>query len=142
MSFGGTKIALLLGEDLLAYRRDDKPEIPFPNCWDLPGGGREGEETPFECAQREVLEEFGFVFEEAGVVWRRAYTTSDITNHFLVGQLRPDQLRSVEFGDEGLEWRMMPVEEFLARPDAIPQLQQRLKDYLEGRSSEEKPAGS
>ncbi len=137
MSFGGTKIALFLGDELLAYRRDDKPEIPFPNFWDLPGGGREGEETPFECAQREVFEEFGFLFEEVGVVWRRTYIsqTAGTVSHFMVGHLTPDHVQSVQFGDEGQEWRMMPVEEFLSRADAVPQLQARLRDYLDGRSA-------
>lgn len=134
MSFGGAKIALFLDEQILAYRRDDKPEIPFPNFWDLPGGGREGEETPFECARRELFEEFGFAFEESGVVWRRTYVNqhSGAINHFLVGRLTPDHVRSVRFGDEGQEWRMMPVDEFLTRPDAVPQLQARIRDYLEG----------
>lgn len=135
MVFGGAKIALLLGNKVLAYRRDDKVEIPFPNFWDLPGGGREGQEAPFECIQRETLEEFGFVCLEDRVLWQRAYVSpgSGIINHFFVGQLSHKQVRSVRFGDEGQEWRLMRIDEFLTRPDAIPQLQERLQDYLRTR---------
>ena len=54
--FGGAKIALLCGNSVLTYQRDDKPDIPWPGCWDLPGGGRENDETPLQCVQRETLE--------------------------------------------------------------------------------------
>lgn len=47
--FSGAKIALLKDDQILSILRDDIPTIPFPNTWDLPGGGREGEETPFDC---------------------------------------------------------------------------------------------
>jgi hypothetical protein len=53
--FGGTKIALLCGDHAVVYLRDDKPGIPFPGMWDLPGGGREGNEGPIECGIREVI---------------------------------------------------------------------------------------
>lgn len=45
-AFCGAKIALVCGDRLVAYRRDAKPSIPWPGLWDLPGGGREGEEMP------------------------------------------------------------------------------------------------
>src|SRR3546814_18606002 len=44
--FSGAKIALTCGQRLVAYQRDVKPAIPWPGLWDLPGGGREGGETP------------------------------------------------------------------------------------------------
>ena len=42
---------------LLIYLRDDKPEIPFPNHWDLFGGHVEENETPEEALVRELKEE-------------------------------------------------------------------------------------
>ena len=69
--FSGAKIVLKCEDRLLTYLRDDKPGIPFPGIWDLPGGGREGQ-----------------------------------------------------------RWRMMPVERFLTRKDAVPDLQARLADYI------------
>lgn len=44
--FSGAKIALLCDGQLLTYQRDDKPGIPWPGLWDLPGGGRESDESP------------------------------------------------------------------------------------------------
>jgi 8-oxo-dGTP diphosphatase len=42
---------------LLIYLRDDKPNIPFPNYWDLFGGHVEEGETPEEALVRELKEE-------------------------------------------------------------------------------------
>lgn len=43
--------------EVLLFLRDDKPEIPYPNMWDLPGGHVEADETPEACIVREMLEE-------------------------------------------------------------------------------------
>ena len=46
--FTGVKAALLVEQSILVILRDDKPDIPWPNMWELPGGGREGQETLLE----------------------------------------------------------------------------------------------
>lgn len=52
--------AIILENDkgeILLYLRDNKPDIPFPNHWDLIGGHVEEGETPEEALVREVKEE-------------------------------------------------------------------------------------
>lgn len=71
--FGGSKIALVLGDSLIAIQRDDKPALAYAAMWDLPGGGREGSETAFECVAREVKEELGILVTTEDVVWERRY---------------------------------------------------------------------
>ncbi|RSS36435.1 NUDIX domain-containing protein [Streptomyces sp. WAC05858] len=44
---------------VLLYLRDDKPSIPFPGQWCLPGGYLETNETPEDCIRREIQEELG-----------------------------------------------------------------------------------
>ena len=44
---------------LVIYLRDDKPDIPFPNHWDLIGGHVEAGETPEQALVRETKEEIG-----------------------------------------------------------------------------------
>ena len=61
--FTGVKAALLVEQSILVILRDNKPDIPWPNTWELPGGGREGQETPLECLQREVWEELGLALK-------------------------------------------------------------------------------
>jgi 8-oxo-dGTP diphosphatase len=43
--------------EFLLYLRDNKPDIPFPDHWDLIGGHVEDGETPEEALVREVKEE-------------------------------------------------------------------------------------
>ena len=43
--------------EILLYLRDNKPDIPFPDYWDLIGGHLEEGETPEEALIREVKEE-------------------------------------------------------------------------------------
>lgn len=131
--FLGAKIALICGDELVAYRRDDKPDIPFPGCWDLPGGGREGAESPLECAFRETHEEFGLRLSADQVRWERRFTHANELppSWFFVAEIEPSHVASIVFGDEGQYWRMMAVGEFLALPDAPLNLQARLRQYLE-----------
>ena len=137
LEFSGCKIALLCDDKLLTILRDDKASIPYPNMWELPGGGREGEETPFECVQREVFEELGLKLEKADILWAKDYQgmlDPDKTSIFMVGTITQEEFASIVFGDEGQAYQMMDVSQFLADEKVIPQLQNRLRDYLEVRA--------
>lgn len=43
--------------EILLLLRDNFPEIPYPNMWDIPGGHVEDGETPEGCIIREMKEE-------------------------------------------------------------------------------------
>ena len=136
MEFSGCKIALLCDDRLLTILRDDKASIPYPNMWELPGGGREGEETPFECVQREVFEELGLKLEEADIVWAKEYQgmlDPDKTSIFMVGTITQEECASIVFGDEGQAYQMMDICQFVSDDKVISQMQDRLSDYLEVR---------
>ena len=131
--FTGSKIALICGDKVLTILRDDKDDIPCPNMWELPGGGREGNESPFECAAREVYEELGIHLDEDCLLWGKIYPSVIFEGKqsvFMVGQLRQEQFDNITFGDEGQGYQLMNVEEFLSSSQVVPQLQERLKDYL------------
>jgi 8-oxo-dGTP diphosphatase len=58
MQWSGIVLVNGRGEILLNLR-DDKPEINWPNQWDVIGGVVEDGETPDECMVREMMEETG-----------------------------------------------------------------------------------
>jgi 8-oxo-dGTP diphosphatase len=58
-------VALIIHKNkILLFLRDNTPGIPFPNCWQLPGGGIEKDETPFKALKRELLEEVSYCPKE------------------------------------------------------------------------------
>ena len=133
LDFTGCKIALICDGLILTILRDDNPTIPWPNLWELPGGGREGDESPFECVAREVYEELGIHLTEDCLLWSKVYPSMLYEGRqsvFMVGQLSQDQFDSITFGDEGQAYKLMNIEEFLNSKRAVPQLQGRLRDYL------------
>ena len=132
--FTGCKIALLCGDSVLTILRDDKDNIPWPNMWELPGGRREGDETPFECAAREVFEELGIHLTEDNLLGSKVYPSMLFERKqsvFMVSQLSQEQFDSIVFGDEGQGYKLMSIDEFLTSSQVVPQLQGRLRDYLE-----------
>ena len=133
LDFTGVKVALLVEKSILVVLRDNKPDIPWPNMWELPGGGREGIETPLECLQREVWEELGLTLKEESIIWSRIYPSildKDRLAVFVVAQISQKQYQEICFGDEGQEFKLMPIEDFIKAEGIIPQLQERFKDYL------------
>ena len=134
LDFTGCKIALICDGRILTILRDDKPTIPWPNLWELPGGGREGDESPFECVAREVYEELSIQLLKDDIVWSWIYPSMLDENKnsvFLVGKLTQEQFDSIVFGDEGQSFKLMSIEEFLTLDRVVPQLQERVRDYLE-----------
>ncbi len=134
IDFHGAKVALFVEDQLLVYRRDNETDIPFPNMWDLPGGGRENGESGADCVVRETYEEFGISLDVAALHyvehyenWRGASSRRAL---FFVGHVSRDQVATIAFGDEGQHWQLMEVMEFLDSDEAVPHLQERLSDYL------------
>ena len=132
--FHGAKLALLNGAHVLVYLRDDFAGLPFAGHWDLPGGGREGLETPEDCVLRELFEEFGLQFGAERLVWKREFRwfhKPEVRVWFFGGWITADEIAAVRFGDEGQYWKMMQVAAFMAHEKAVPDLQKRLGIWLD-----------
>ncbi len=126
----GAKLALVADGMILTYLRDDFAHIPWPGRWDLPGGGREGDETPETCVLRELEEEFGLVLPEDRLLWRRempAMLDAGQGSWFFAGVMEAAEIAAIRFGDEGQHWQMMDLARFLAHPHGIPALQARTR---------------
>jgi 8-oxo-dGTP diphosphatase len=128
VDFVGAKAALFCGGQVLIYLRDTHPGLPWPGLWDLPGGGREGDETPEDCLLRELHEEFGLRLPPSRLIWRRvlpSISQTSRTSVFFGGRLSADEVAQIRFGAEGQEWRLMDVAAFIAHPSAVHEMQRR-----------------
>jgi 8-oxo-dGTP diphosphatase len=54
-----SSIILINEGEILMQLRDNKPGIPYPDCWSFIGGQIEKGETPLQAIERECLEELG-----------------------------------------------------------------------------------
>ena len=135
MDFTGAKAALICEGAILTYLRDDRPGLRFANWWDLPGGGREGAESPQECLLREVEEEFGLRLPPTRLHWAREFP--GMIDHrqrawFFGGQLTQAEVAAIRFGDEGQRWDMMPLAQFFAHARVVPAMRARAAEFLAG----------
>jgi len=115
---------------LLVIQRDDKPDIPYPGHWDLPGGGREGAETPADCALRETFEEVGLKLLEQDLVWSREYSRSSGQMWFFAAHKPGAMVEDIRFGSEGQGWMLMSPTDYCKHPLAVPHFTQQVSEYL------------
>jgi len=129
-AFVGAKLALFLGDHLAVILRDDRPDIPWPGRLDLPGGGRDGDESPQDCILRETREELGLALDRSQLRWGQRFSGRFGPVWFFAAHLDAARVDDVVFGDEGQGWQLMPPAAYLADPLAIPHFQDRLRLYL------------
>jgi 8-oxo-dGTP diphosphatase len=128
----GAKGIVFVGDEVLVYRRDENTNL-YPEHLDLPGGGPEKNESPFQTFCREVKEEFQLDLELRNIVYARRYPSSLEKGkyaYFIVAKLPHSARSSIKFGNEGTEYLIMPVGEYVNRTDAWPIFQERTKEYL------------
>jgi 8-oxo-dGTP diphosphatase len=131
VSFHGAKLALVRGDDLIVILRDDIPTIPWPGFWDFPGGGREGDESPLDCALRELREELSFDLDPALICWEHVETDAKgELVWFFVARVDDLDLACVKLGDEGQEWRLMSINQYLSHELTIPSQRTRLLQWI------------
>ena len=128
--FHGAKLALFVGRKLVTILRDDRPDIPWPAHWDLPGGGREGAETGVQCVLRETREELSLLIPETALTWGRLYERKGLNFWFFAAQLPEIAATVIQLGTEGQRYKLIDPRDYLTRDKAIPQFQERLSHCL------------
>jgi 8-oxo-dGTP diphosphatase len=131
-NFHGVKGLVFIGDKILVYRRDTNTKS-FPLHIDLPGGGREGNESPLDTFKRETKEEFGIEISPDDIEYAKQYMSAmDATkeSYFFVAKPTNVKVSDVVFGDEGLEFMLVTIDEYLKLDDAIGRQQDKVRDYL------------
>ncbi|UWR22156.1 NUDIX hydrolase [Sulfitobacter sp. S190] len=127
MHFIGSKIALYVGGNLAVIRRDTFPGLPYPDHWDLPGGGREGDETPLACALRETREELALHVPPSAIRWQQAFMRKSTVRWFFVAEIEATAAAEITLGSEGQEWCLMSEDAYIAHPMGIASFQARIR---------------
>ncbi|MDJ0821779.1 MAG: NUDIX hydrolase [Paracoccaceae bacterium] len=129
-TFDGAKLMLFLGDDLVILRRDDDPDIPWPGMLDLPGGGREGRETPEDCVLRETMEEIGLAIPREALQLAHLREEFDGSRFFFAAHLDADWVERIAFGNEGAGWMLMDPDSYTEHPEGIPHFREILRNYM------------
>jgi 8-oxo-dGTP diphosphatase len=61
---GASIIFVNENKQILLFLRDNIPDIPYPNMWDVPGGHVEKFESPEQCIVREMKEEMNLILDD------------------------------------------------------------------------------
>jgi 8-oxo-dGTP diphosphatase len=133
----GAKGLVYLGDEIVVYRRDQAAPVHKGDL-DLPRGGLQPGETPFEAFRREVHEEFGLPVTKKDIVYAVRYPSQlnpGMFGYFIVAKLPASLKHRIVFGDEGDEYMLMTPQAYLARTDAWPVFQERTADYLSALAS-------
>jgi len=131
--FSGAKLMLFAGDALIVLRRDHTPGIPWPGYLDLPGGARDGDETPEACVLRETQEELGLTLAEDQLTFAHLRDVSGEVGWYFACHGSTDLVERVVFGGEGAGWHVMSPADFVAAEDAVPHFREILADYLQKR---------
>ncbi len=124
---------VFIGDKIITYRRDHKTD-ESPGLIDLPGGLREGNESPFETFKREVQEEFGIdIFPDDIEFSFTVPSRKEPDKKVCFFVTKPLKINSSDIilGSEGTEWMLMSTEEFVSRPDIMEAQKQRVQKYLD-----------
>src|SRR3989344_5003135 len=132
VDFNGVKGLLLINGKAVVFKRDNNTDN-FPLLFDLPGGGREIGESPFETLEREIKEEFNLDIKEEEIEYAKKYPSvlnKDQFAYFIVINFSNKKEGNIIFGNEGLYYSLITPKEFIGLPYAVKPQQERVRDYL------------
>lgn len=132
----GVKAFVIYEKKVLLILRDNISTIPYPNTWNLPGGGVEEGEDFDTALRRELMEEIDIA--PVRIVCAGSQTFSDgksVVRYFI--RLTREEFTQLKLGDEGQEMRFFSLDETGVLPfspylgDFISENKNYLKEIIE-----------
>ena len=106
----GVKSFIVYNKKLLLILRDNKPDIPSPNKWGLPGGAIEKNETILKAIKRELQEEINIVPKSIIYLGKQVYEDgSEVFRYFT--KLTKDEFQNIKLGNEGQKLEFFNLDE-------------------------------
>lgn len=97
---------LVHNNKILLILRDDKPEIPEPNTWQLPGGGVEEGEDYFQAISRELQEEISIIPQQLKYLGSAPGDTK-----VFFAFLSDEEILNIKLGNEGQKLEFFNLED-------------------------------
>lgn len=106
----GVKAFVIYSKKLLLILRDNKPDIPSPNKWGLPGGALEKNESILKAIKRELKEETNIIPKNITYLGKQIYEDGSEVSRFF-SKLTKDEFKNVKLGDEGQKLEFFSLDE-------------------------------
>jgi 8-oxo-dGTP diphosphatase len=116
---------------ILLIRRDNKPTIPNPNMWSIPGGQVEKGESFDEALLREIREEIGISPKNYQLLGFLKMKSDQVQRAIYLVRLNKGESKKIKLGDEGQELRWFKPHE-IANTNAVPEI----KDFFQKNAEE------
>lgn len=112
MNKPGVKAFIIYNKKLLWILRDNNPNIPSPNTWNLPGGGIEEGESGIEALKRELQEEINIIPRNILYLGEQTFEDDSRVLRYLI-KLTPDEYKNLKLGNEGQKMDFFSIDETL-----------------------------
>ena len=99
-----SKALIYKNKEYLLQLRDDKPNIPYPNCWSFFGGGIDNNETPWKALQRELQEELNWIPKKGQFLNKIFDTKSNCFNYLFAVPFEDDKKVLILGEGKAKEW--------------------------------------
>ena len=106
----GAKAFIVYNKKLLLILRDNKPNIPSPNKWGLPGGAIRKNEPILKAIKRELKEEINIVPKNIVYLGKQIYKDgSKVFRYF--AKITKDEFKNIKLGNEGQKLEFFNLDE-------------------------------
>lgn len=125
---------------ILMIKRDNKPTIPNPDKWAIPGGGVEKGETFNQALERELKEEINVIPKNYHFLGFLKIPIGNIRRAIYFAKLSENEYKRVRLGNEGQEigWFFPEEIEKIKVVDEIKRFfakyKKQIKEVVEGKS--------